>query len=171
MEIWKPVLGNDAYEVSNQGRVRRAKAGKRTRVGFILAQSPDRWGYMRVRLAPEGKRHRRVHRLVWEAFNGPIPEGLEINHDDGVKANNRLSNLIPVTSSGNKKHAVDTGLAASGGAFGTANGSAKLNEDIVRQIRALRAEGMTGQAIADQLGLAKRTVQHVCAGNYWAWVV
>ena len=32
-----------------------------------------------------------AHRVVWTALNGPIPEGLEINHKDGNKANNRPS--------------------------------------------------------------------------------
>lgn len=38
-----------------------------------------------------------VHRLVWELFKGEIPEGYEINHIDGNKANNKLSNLELVT--------------------------------------------------------------------------
>mgnify|MGYP003419942989 CR=1 FL=1 len=34
-----------------------------------------------------------VHRLVWETFNGPIPDGLQIDHQDTHKDNNALSNL------------------------------------------------------------------------------
>ena len=42
-----------------------------------------------------------VHRLTWEAFNGPIPEGLQINHKDENKSNNSLVNLELVTPSQN----------------------------------------------------------------------
>lgn len=38
--------------------------------------------------------HKRLHRYVWEKFNGEIPEGFEIHHIDGDKDNNDISNLI-----------------------------------------------------------------------------
>ena len=37
--------------------------------------------------------HKLFHRIVYEAFNGPIPQGMTIDHIDQDKANNRLSNL------------------------------------------------------------------------------
>ena len=56
----------------------------------------------------------RIHRLVWEAFNGPIPKGLEIDHIDTDGTNNRLDNLRLVTHTENmnnplsKQHASDS---------------------------------------------------------------
>ena len=44
---------------------------------------------------------RRGHRLVWETFNGKIPTNLELDHIDGNKHNNKLSNLRLVTHSEN----------------------------------------------------------------------
>ena len=38
-----------------------------------------------------------VHRLVFEAFNGPIPEGLQVNHINEIKTDNSLSNLNLMT--------------------------------------------------------------------------
>lgn len=35
----------------------------------------------------------RLHRRVWEHFNGPIPEGFHVHHKDGDRTNNKLSNL------------------------------------------------------------------------------
>lgn len=46
-----------------------------------------------------------AHILVWIRFNGPIPKGLEVNHKDGDKHHNWLSNLELVTSKKNKEHA------------------------------------------------------------------
>jgi hypothetical protein len=40
---------------------------------------------------------RKVRRLVFEAFNGPMPEGKEIDHVDGARNNNKLENLRALT--------------------------------------------------------------------------
>lgn len=51
-------------------------------------------GYYQIKVYSEGKgRAEYVHRLVWLAFNGAIPEGYEIDHLDDDKSNNALSNL------------------------------------------------------------------------------
>ena len=50
---------------------------------------------------------RSVHRMVWEAFNGPIEGRLEINHKDLDRSNNRLENLEIVTHQQNLQHAID----------------------------------------------------------------
>lgn len=49
------------------------------------------------------RKHVLVHRAVWEAFNGPIPEGYDIDHIDGNPKNNRLDNLEAVTHQENIK--------------------------------------------------------------------
>lgn len=64
--------------------------------------------YLQIDLVRNAKYNRkRVHRVVWEAFNGPIPERLEINHKDLDRANNRLENLELVTHQQNTRHAID----------------------------------------------------------------
>lgn len=45
--------------------------------------------------------HLLVHRLVWETFNGEIPQGYEIDHINGVRDDNRLENLRCVTHAEN----------------------------------------------------------------------
>lgn len=89
-EIWKPVLGFEGkYEVSNLGNVKSLIRNK------LLKPMPTR-GYLQVTLGKSTKR-KLIHRAVWEAFNGSIPEGLQINHLDENKHNNSLSNLSLVT--------------------------------------------------------------------------
>lgn len=62
--------------------------------------------YLTVNLCRDGVYVRRsIHRLVWEAFNGPIPGRLEVNHKDLDRANNRLDNLELLTHRENVQHA------------------------------------------------------------------
>ena len=42
-----------------------------------------------------------VHRLVWQAFNGPIPEGYQVNHLSEKKIQNNLDNLNLMTAKEN----------------------------------------------------------------------
>lgn len=42
-----------------------------------------------------------IHRIIWEMFNGPIPEGMQIDHIDRNRLNNHLWNLRLVTPEGN----------------------------------------------------------------------
>lgn len=92
IEEWRPVVGFECYQVSNLGRIRAAAK--------ILKPQPSRGGYLFVQLSP-GQVSKYVHQLVLEAFVGPRPPGLEGEHDDRDRTNNRLSNLAWKTHSEN----------------------------------------------------------------------
>ena len=65
-------------------------------------------GYAVVDFCRDGKYRRgNVHRVMWEAFNGPIQGRLEINHKDLDRSNNILSNLELTTHQQNIQHAID----------------------------------------------------------------
>ena len=65
-------------------------------------------GYWQIALCKDGKYTRRaVHRVMWEAFNGPIFGRLEINHKNLDRSDNRLKNLELVTHQQNIQHAID----------------------------------------------------------------
>lgn len=51
-----------------------------------------------------GARKYRAHRVLWEMANGPIPDGLQIDHIDRNRSNNRLSNLRLATGSENHRN-------------------------------------------------------------------
>jgi hypothetical protein len=109
MEKWIDVVGYEGkYEVSDAGRVRsvprpRAKGGP-------LAMPPDFHGRAHVTLHKDGKQKvHHVHRLVAEAFFGPLPPGCETRHLDGNPLNNAASNLLYGTRSSNQRDAVEYG--------------------------------------------------------------
>jgi hypothetical protein len=58
-------------------------------------------GYRAVTV--DGKKHY-VHRIVWEMAHGPIPAACCIDHIDGDRSNNALSNLRVVTLSLNQRN-------------------------------------------------------------------
>lgn len=102
IEIWKPVLNyEEKYSVSNLGNVKSLNFHRERREKIMKPQD-TKDGYYHILLSKNGKQKwHLIHRLVWEAFNGPIPEGYFINHINETKADNRLENLNLMTSKEN----------------------------------------------------------------------
>lgn len=105
---WKKIFYNGKelnYSVSDEGQVRNDKTGYILRPSIIS-------GYYSVRLSvePNVGKHFRINRLVALAFI-PNPENKQyVNHIDGDKLNNQVTNLEWTTPSENTIHAYKTGL-------------------------------------------------------------
>ena len=97
-EIWKDIKGFEGlYRVSNLGRVKSLKRPYGLKEKILKPEILNN-GYYQVCLCKQSvKKHYRVHRLVWSAFNGPIPENMQVNHINEIKTDNRLSNLNLMT--------------------------------------------------------------------------
>ena len=105
MERWLPINDFPKYEVSDKGNVRNAQTGK------ILHHGKNLKGYHIVSLYKNGGQYtKKVHRLVCSAFYGEPGNGFEINHKNGDKSDNSLSNLEWYTGSENIQHAYNSGL-------------------------------------------------------------
>lgn len=121
-------------------------------------------GYRYVQVG--GHRHL-VHRLIAKAYL-PNPENKRcVNHIDGNKLNNAVSNLEWVTHSENMRHAVDTGLWVR---KGSKQSNAKLTEEIVADIKRRLLNGETGTLLAEQYGIAHGRIYDIKHGRGWSHV-
>lgn len=117
---WKDVVGYEGiYEVSDCGQVRTKKGkttyterhGVRTWKQRVLKQKVSKDGNHRVHLWKCGKEKTLlVHRLVASAFIPEVPGKEYVNHKDGSRYNNAVSNLEWCTHTENNNHAFDNDL-------------------------------------------------------------
>lgn len=161
-EIWRPVVGYEGwYEVSNLGSVRRACPGRHTYAGRPCRTQTNTYGYSTIELCA-GVRRRgvrtTVHKMVAEAFLGPRPKHLQVNHRNGIKTDNRVSNLEYVTASENIRHAY---------ANIPRRRVTKLTEGQVETIRIRLAFGIPCTRIATEFGVTGNAIAKIRDGKTW----
>lgn len=111
--VWKPVVGYEGlYEVSQNGEIRKLFNSKNQyEIGHILKPSINSNRYYIVGLYKnQVRRNFSLHRIIAMAFLKNDTNKPCVNHIDGNKINNELSNLEWCTYSENNKHAFTQGL-------------------------------------------------------------
>jgi hypothetical protein len=105
--------------------------------------------------------------LVADAFLGPKPPKLDVNHKDGNKRNNRIENLEYVTRSENHRHAFRLGLSKSPftGVKGDAHRNTKITDADVATLRTEFASGTTRRDLASRYGISYYTVWDITTGR------
>lgn len=135
-----------------------------------LSTHLDKDGYVKVRLVSLDGRHTySVHRLILEAFN-PVEnmQNLQVNHIDGNKENNNLSNLEWCSSSENNSHAYRIGLKNQ---QGDKNNASKLNEEQVKEIISLLlTKSYTYKQIGDLYGVNEDTIGSIKRKTNWKYL-
>lgn len=156
-EKWKAISGYEGYyEVSSEGRVKSLpreiicnNGSVRHLRGKILKPMIDVNGYEFVMLAYEGKQKSKfVHRLVAEAYLDRLDPAFEVNHIDGNKRNNCVSNLEWISHKQNIQHSFNTGLHK------------KYQSDYMRRI------GLVGNKVS----ISKSSVAVLCVSDGVAFV-
>lgn len=99
------------------------------------------------------------HRVVWLAVNGLIPPGLEIDHINRIKHDNRLSNLRLLSKSANAHNRP--------GFEGLADRPFKLTPEQVGEIRELKRQGVPCKTIASRFGVCHQHISRIARGTRW----
>ena len=122
--------------------------------------------YPHISLAHKGRSVAvHVHRLVWMAFNGPIPDMLEINHKNGKKLDSHLDNLELLTTQGNSQHAHATGLTHP--VRGEKHPCAQLPASQVLEIRALSVQGWSVRRLARRFSVSYHSIWCIVTRRTW----
>lgn len=134
------------------------------RTGLVTAGALQN-GYRTFTLYVDGKQQglRRVHRLVAEVFIENPENKPQVNHKDGIRDNNKVTNLEWVTARENVQHAYDTGLMLNG----SGRPESVLLEDDIPDIIYFMSVGYKDAAIAAQYGVTRQTINVIRTGNNW----
>ena len=126
--------------------------------------APTKRGYLRTCIKT-GKKNLvvMVHRIVWISLHGVPRLGKKINHEDGVKTNNKPFNLKLTDNAGNNAHAVKTGLWKPN--YGLKNGWAKLSDQQVRAIVRRKKKGESAVKLSEEFGISQTHVRRVANGS------
>lgn len=166
-EVWRTISNYDYthYMVSNHGRI------KNTQTGNILKPQNSSNGYLqvsvRLKLTDRKNQAYSIHRLVGETFLLPDITRPYINHIDGDKKNNIVSNLEWCTPLENHSHAEKIGLS---------NHKESLNKaNKVRLYKPFGQYTLDGELVAkydnyneleEKTGYKRQCVAKCCNGTY-----
>lgn len=142
---------------------------------WVDGSDPDGcWPWTRGRMSTghgtlrNGKTTMLAHRFAWELTFGPIPEGLVICHTcdnppccrpDHLALGTQVDNIVDMVTKRRDRHP-----------RGVDQGSAKVTDDAVREIRRLRTAGSTLIAIAQQFNVGTSTVHRIASRASWTHV-
>lgn len=172
VEIWKDIDGySGKYQISNFGNVKsldRVDKLGRKKTGINRKISKEQDGYSYINLIGDDSKTKSyfIHRLVAGAFEIGGSEKIQINHIDGNKNNNHVSNLEWVTASENSIHALKTGLRKSG----EDHPFAKLSNTQVLEIPKLVEAGYSLKKISVLYGVAYGTLKNAARKSKWKYL-
>lgn len=163
MEIWKSVVGFHKYECSNIGNVRHIE--HKNNIKMITSPS----GYQLFSVRQNNKRYTlKMARVIAIAFI-PNPQNYpQVNHRDGNKKNNSVSNLEWCTSKINMRHAFDNKLITPH--RGADRWNAMLTDSQVIEILELLKLKVKQRDIAKLFGISPVTVCNIKYNRTWTHI-
>jgi len=158
-EIWREFQEDRKYSVSNTGKFKNTETGKN-----LSIQGAAGW-YQAVRIYVRGKGAKGIliHRAMAEAFLDksmfPFGAKLQVNHKDGVKSNNVISNLEWVTAKQNARHAIENGLRSR-------RTNTSLTEEIARYLRG-KGRKLKAKDLAKRYDVTPAAIYNVWNNKTW----
>lgn len=155
-------------------------AASRRREPRVMTAALSHNGYRQVALcSPAGRVNHRMSRLVLSAFAGPCPDGMEACHANGVRTDDRVENLRWDTRQANHADMDAAGKRARGLTHGsrtkphrvrrgTSINTAKLNEGLVREIR---ASSSSRKELSERYGVSANQIKLIQTRRNWAHVL
>lgn len=158
----KSVEGYNNYYITTMGDVYSFM--KKT--PLKMTNKTDRLGYKHLSLSRNGKsNYISVHREVAKAFIPNPQKLLEVNHKDGDKSNNNVSNLEWCTRAENLRHAYKNNLKTNKGDKAP---SRILSSVDIPRIRDLIEEGVTLREIGRMYGVTHHAIHKIKTGKNWS---
>ena len=168
-EIWKDIKGYEGlYQISDLGRVKSLERFVKNKNGLRLVKESIKkthiyQGYECVGIYKDNiSKTFRVHALVANCFLGK-KSGFVINHIDGVKTNNHLSNLEFITQNENMDHAVKIGLIKH---FGEKNINSKITDSDAFKIK-FQSIGLTKKHLSKKYGISVKSIYLIQNSKTW----
>ncbi len=168
MEVFKKIKESDEYLVSSYGNVKSLKFNREIILKNLLTDT----GYYAVNIWVNGKNLRRkVHRLVAQAFLENDNNKKTVNHIDGNKLNNHVSNLEWSTYSENHKHAYKIGLKKPSVRCGEDHHSSLFKNSDILFIREIYSDKLMNQyELASLFGCSQGDISNIVLLKTWGHI-
>lgn len=151
--MFKQIPRLSSYQINQEGIITNVKGrllSPYMASGYKAIKLKNDEGFLRAYL---------IHRLVYQAFIGDIPDKMQINHKNGDKTDNNLLNLELVTPSENLKHAYR--VLECNRAKGLTCYLAKLSLEQIEMIKTLLKAGYSQRRIAESFQVSQPNVNRI----------
>lgn len=176
-EIWRNIPNSKFYAISSLGKVKRLTHIKwnpvnksystfKERILSISYNNSKNYGRICIVFNNSTKKVCGIHRLVAESFIENFKNLPQVNHKDGDKINNKLSNLEWCSQAENMQHRIHE-LHVKPWKIGEESNFTKLTEEQVKSIPDLLARGISKVKIGEMFNVKPNTITEITSGRSW----
>jgi hypothetical protein len=168
----KQIPNYSRYVLDEQGNIYSTNY-KNSGKTKILKPAFQKDGYLKTMILGDDGKYlsKSIHKLMALTYFGKH-DGLQVNHKNGIKHDNRLCNLEIVTRGENIKHAYLNGLIIP--KRGELNGNSKLTQNDVKEIREyvanFKGRYYGRKELAKKYGISEAHLKDIVNGRRGIWM-